>query len=176
MISCQSFGKVFRCSRFVLMSGSEKLSLSMRQSTSRRFALIIQAFSFSRCNQLNSFFRSKGWECAWERSNRLCTRTARKWTRNSFFPFASHRQGRGVAKEKIPSSLSHSNNLNSQDPSPKTPETTKKNTARSLRLLPTQKTQTTQKKKLARIGRSHRNYLETELPRGPLFLPPKAKA
>ena len=82
MISCQSFDKVFRCSHFVLMSGSEKLSLSMRHSTSRRFALIIQAFSFSRCNQLNSFLRSTGWECAWERSNRLCTRTARKWTRN----------------------------------------------------------------------------------------------
>ena len=53
-----------------------------------------------------------------------------------------------MAKDKNPSSLSHSNNLNSQDPSPKTPETKKKNTARSLRLLPKQKTQTIEKKSL----------------------------
>ena len=41
IISCQSTEKLPR-SRFVLMSGSKKFSLLMEQSTSTRFALIIQ--------------------------------------------------------------------------------------------------------------------------------------
>ena len=44
--------------RFILLSGSEKLSLLMRQSTSSRFALIIESLLCSLCNQLNSFLRS----------------------------------------------------------------------------------------------------------------------
>ena len=54
-VSCQSVDKVLPRSRFILMSGSKKLSLSMEESTSSRFALMIQSFSRSLCNQLNSF-------------------------------------------------------------------------------------------------------------------------
>ena len=58
-ISCQNTDKILHRSRFVLMSGSEKFSLLMKQSTSSRFALIIQSFSCSLCDQLKSFLRSK---------------------------------------------------------------------------------------------------------------------
>ena len=58
-ISCQNTDKILRRNRFVLMSGSEMFSLLMKQSTLSRFALIIQSFSCSLCDQLNSFLRSK---------------------------------------------------------------------------------------------------------------------
>ena len=44
---CQSTDKILPRNRFALMSGSEKSSLLMKQSTSSRFALIIQSFSCS---------------------------------------------------------------------------------------------------------------------------------
>ena len=55
IVSCQSVDEVLPRSRFILMSGSKKLSLSMEESSSSRFALMIQSFSRSLCNQLNSF-------------------------------------------------------------------------------------------------------------------------
>ena len=58
-ISCQSTDKILPRSRFILMSGSKKLSLLMKQGTSRSFVLIVQSFSRSFCNQLNSFLRFK---------------------------------------------------------------------------------------------------------------------
>ena len=54
-----STDKLLPRNRFILMSGSEKLSLLMMQSTSSRFALIVQSFSCSWRYQLNSFLRSK---------------------------------------------------------------------------------------------------------------------
>ena len=42
----------------ILVSGSKKFSLLTEQSTASLFALIIQGFSCSLCNQLNSFLRS----------------------------------------------------------------------------------------------------------------------
>ena len=44
--------------------------------------------------------------------------------------------GRTCGEGKNPTSLSHSNNLNSQDPSPKTPETTKKKHSSLASLAP----------------------------------------
>ena len=56
VVSCQCVDQVFPRSRHMLMSGSKKFSLLMKQSTSSRFALNIQRFSCPLCNQLNSFF------------------------------------------------------------------------------------------------------------------------
>ena len=56
-------------SRFVLMSGSEKFSLLMKQSTSSRCSLNTHSVSCSLCNQWNRFLGSKNcqntlWLCA----------------------------------------------------------------------------------------------------------------
>ena len=56
IVSCQSTDKILPRSRFVLTSGSKKCSFLMKQSTLRRFALIIQGFSCLLCNQMNSFY------------------------------------------------------------------------------------------------------------------------
>ena len=56
VVSCQCVDKVLPRSRHILMSGSKKFSLLMKQSTSSRSALSIQRFSCPLCNQLNSFF------------------------------------------------------------------------------------------------------------------------
>ena len=48
---------------YMMMSGSEKFSSLMTQSTSSRFALNIQRSSCSLCNLVNSFLRSKN--CWW---------------------------------------------------------------------------------------------------------------
>ena len=54
-VACQSDDKVWPRSRFILRSGSKKLSLLMEESTSSRFALIMQDYSCSLCDQLNCF-------------------------------------------------------------------------------------------------------------------------
>ena len=47
VISCHSTHKMLPRNRFILMSGSKKLSLLMEQSTSSRFVLVVQSFSCS---------------------------------------------------------------------------------------------------------------------------------
>ena len=63
IVVCQSTDKILPRNRLSFMSGSEKFSLLMRQSTSSRFALNIQSFSCSLCNQSKSFLSSKN--CWW---------------------------------------------------------------------------------------------------------------
>ena len=70
-VSCQGTENILPRNRFVLMSGNKKFSLLMTQSTLRRFALIIQSFSWSLCNKLNSFLKSKN--CKY--NSKLCTGT-----------------------------------------------------------------------------------------------------
>ena len=60
-----SIDKVLFRSHFILLSGSKKFSLLVEHSTSSRFALIIQSFSCSLCNQLNRFLRSKTATTLW---------------------------------------------------------------------------------------------------------------
>ena len=59
VVSCQSVDKVLPRSRFVLTSGSKNFLLLREECTSSRFALIMQSFSGSLCNQFNRFLRSK---------------------------------------------------------------------------------------------------------------------
>ena len=54
IVSCQNTDKILSCTRFILMTISEKFSLLIMWSTSIRFALNIQSFLCSLCNQLNN--------------------------------------------------------------------------------------------------------------------------
>ena len=59
-VSChQSTDKILPRSSSALQSGSEKFSLLMKLRTSSRHVLVIQSFSCSLCNQLNSFLKSR---------------------------------------------------------------------------------------------------------------------
>ena len=61
IVSCQNTYKILSCTRFILTI-SEKFSLLIMWSTSIRFALNIQSFLCSLCNQLNNEITISLWK------------------------------------------------------------------------------------------------------------------